>query len=125
MRKTPLTKGDEITAWLGEEVRIESGSLRFEGCLRVDGRVLDGKLTGENLVVGESGKVSGHVSVDTLEIYGDLEGRAEVKTSFELQPGASFRGELFLGGSELNVREGSRFHARVRTAGQELPPEER
>ncbi len=105
---------EEITAWMGEEMRVEGGSIRFEGCLRVDGQLTGGSVAGDTLIVGERARISGKLSVQVLTVYGRVEGRVEVVREVHLLPGAVFSGEMILHAPTLVVDPGATFHGRVR-----------
>ncbi|GEM_PF-3340546 len=104
-----------INAWIGEEIVVTGGTVSFEGVLRVDGRMRDGVLVGEGLVVGEKARVAGRVEVDDLQVHGALEGTAVVRRSAVIAAGGSFHGEMILERPVLSVEEGGTFQGRVRT----------
>lgn len=103
-----------IDAWLGHQIVMEGGGLRFEGTLRIDGEVLDGSLSGPTLVIGESARVTGSIDVDRLEVYGRVDARAKVGSSATIAPGGLFEGEMVLREPALSVEEGGRFKGKVR-----------
>jgi len=49
------------------------GEISFKGKARIDGAI-NGNIEGEHLILSESGKVIGDVSVTSLNCYGSLEG---------------------------------------------------
>ncbi|MDQ7007470.1 MAG: polymer-forming cytoskeletal protein [Acidobacteriota bacterium] len=111
-------KGEAINAWLGEEVRLAGGVLRFAGCLRVDGRLNGVTLEGGVLVVGEGASVSGRLEVDELIVFGTVDATALVRKSVRIAAGGQFRGEMQLQRPALQVEEGGRFQARVGTGAE-------
>lgn len=107
---------EPINAWLGEEIRLEKGRLVFQGSLRVDGTITDGRLTGPVLIVGQGGKITGQIQVQSLVVYGRVDARAHVVESVTIAPGGVFSGELVLERPVLTVEDGGRFQGRVRMA---------
>ncbi len=107
---------EAITAWLGEEIRLERGKLSFDGSLRIDGTFVDGTLTGPVLIVGKGAKVSGKVRVKQLIVYGRIDARAYVLESATIAAGGVFSGEVVLEKPVLTVEEGGVFQGRVRMA---------
>ena len=105
-----------LDAWFGDEMLIEGGAMRFEGSLRVDGSIRDGHIVGGSLIVGEPAKVDGRLTLDKVEVYGQLEGRVEISGEARIEPGGSFRGEMILDEPSLVIEEGGAFHGRVRMA---------
>ena len=103
-----------IDAWLGHQLMMEGGGLRFKGTLRIDGEVLDGSLSGPTLVIGESARVTGSIDVDRLEVYGHVDARARVGASATVAPGGVFEGEMVLREPALSIEEGGRFKGKVR-----------
>jgi len=86
-----------------------SGEISFKGKARIDG-VINGNIEGEHLILSETGKVTGDISVSSLNCYGSLEGnvRANILTarkncfilgkliaeSLTVEPGAAIEGEI-------------------------------
>lgn len=115
MKARRLLKEDQINAWLGEETRLEGGTLRFDGCLRIDGKVLDASLEGQALIIGEQARVTGRITVEQLTIYGEAEVLARVARRAWIAPGGVFEGEMELLEPVLTVDEGGRFQGKVKT----------
>ena len=111
----PRRSGREaISAWLGDEIRLEKGQLSFEGALRIDGTIVDGKLSGPVLIVGQGARVSGQIKVRSLVVYGRVNARAHVAESAVIAPGGFFAGEMVLERPTLTVEDGGVFQGRVR-----------
>ncbi len=85
------------------------GEISFKGKARIDG-VINGNIEGEHLVLSETGKVIGDISVSSLNCYGSLEGNitANILTarkncaihgkliaeSLTVEPGAAIEGDI-------------------------------
>lgn len=106
-------RGEPINAWLGREIRLEGGELRFEGCLRIDGSIVSGSLAGPSLVVGEQASVSGRLDVGRLTVYGRVEAEAVVAEEVFIAPDGEFRGDLRLRTPQLTVEDGGTLQASV------------
>ncbi len=113
---------EPITAWLGEEIRLIKGQLSFEGSLRIDGTIVDGRLSGPTLIVGQGARVSGRIEVQSLVVYGHVEGRVRVKESATIATGGVFAGEMVLDRPVLTVEDGGLFEGRVRLARARTEP---
>jgi cytoskeletal protein CcmA (bactofilin family) len=113
-------RSEPINAWLGREIRLEGGELSFEGCLRIDGAIVSGSLTGPSLVVGEEASVSGRLEVGRLTVYGRVDAEALVADEVLIAPAGEFRGDLRLRTPQLTVEDGGTLNASVRV--QDPPP---
>jgi len=99
---------------LGEGSQLTGGELRFEGTLRIEGVVENVKLSGQALVVGEKGRVTGRVEVASLAVYGQFDGHVSVRESVLIATGGKFTGELEMLRPSLSVQEGGVFQGNVK-----------
>ncbi len=99
---------------IGEGTHIEGGELRFEGTLRVEGVIENVKLSGNALVVGEKGRVSGKIEVASLTVYGQFDGSAVAREAALVASGGKFSGELEMLRPALSVQEGGMFQGNVK-----------
>ena len=95
----------QVGGMLGDGVRIE-GTMEFTQTFRVDGEFKGKIVRSDRLVVGEKGKVSGEVEVNSLVVYGIVEGKISVKGAMEVQPKGRVRGDVSLANAALTVIEG-------------------
>lgn len=116
---------EPINAWLGDEIRLEKGHLTFEGSLRIDGTIVDGRLSGPVLIVGQGARVSGRIHVRSLIIYGRVNARAHVAETAVIAPGGHFAGEMVLERPTLTVEDGGVFQGRVRMVSSVSKPARR
>lgn len=86
-----------------------TGEVTFKGKARIDG-VINGNLEGEHLILSETGKVIGDITVSSFNCYGSLEGNVKASMltarkncsihgkleadSLTVEPGASIEGEI-------------------------------
>ena len=103
----------QVGGMLGEGVFVE-GTLTFSQTFRVDGE-FKGKITrSDRLVVGEKGKVSGEIEVNSLVVYGRVEGQVKVKSSLEVHPKGRVVGDLEMMAPALSVMEGGFIQGTVK-----------
>jgi len=86
-----------------------SGEISFKGKARIDG-VINGNIEGEHLILSEMGKITGDISVSSLNCYGFLDGNVKaniltarkncsihgklIAESLTVEPGAAIEGEI-------------------------------
>lgn len=86
-----------------------TGEITFKGKARIDGEI-KGNIDGEHLVLSETGKVNGDITVSSFNCYGKLEGNVTAKIltarkncsiigkltagSLTVEPGATIDGEI-------------------------------
>jgi len=84
-----------------------NGELRFQESLRIDG-VLKGKvLSGQNLIVGESGEVDADIVVRHISINGRVKGNVKAQDRAEIFANGRFSGTLVT--PKLVIEEGAFF----------------
>lgn len=91
---------------IGAGVRVE-GNISFTGVLRIQGDVLgdvscDADING-TVVVGQSGNVTGTISVPHIVVGGRVSGPANSSGSIEIRPGASLVGDAFYSVIEVHA----------------------
>lgn len=88
---------------------IITGEITFKGKARIDGTI-NGNIDGEHLILSETGKVVGDITVSSFNCYGALEGNVKAgmltarkdcsingkleAESLTVEPGASIQGEI-------------------------------
>lgn len=86
-----------------------TGEISFKGKARIDGTI-NGNIRGEHLILSESGKITGDITVSSFNCYGSLEGNIKADmltarkncsiqgkleaTSLTVEPGAAIQGEI-------------------------------
>lgn len=117
--KKPL-EAPQVGGMLGEGVTVE-GTLTFTQTFRVDGEFKGKILRSDRLVVGEKGRVSGEVEVNSLVVYGKVEGTVRVKNTLEVHPSGRVKGDLEMTAPALTVMEGGFIEGSVKLAGAAKP----
>jgi len=79
------------------------GDMVVPGCASVDGK-FEGTLKAKSLIVGQSGNVSGQISVETAEIRGTVGDHLTVKSKLVVRATGSISGAVAY--SKIMVEEG-------------------
>jgi len=102
------TSNEAISSIIAREMRI-TGEIVFKGKTRIDG-VLEGNIKGEYLILSESGKVYGDLTIDTLVCHGLIQGDIEANT-VTVHKTATIRGKL--ASSNLTVEPGASIEGEI------------
>lgn len=105
---TPSRKPGAAISLIAADVRIV-GNVTAEGEIQIDGQ-LEGDLRCDRLLVGESGRVTGEITSETIRIHGEVIGRITasavvvaragrvtgdiVHDSLEIEAGATLEGRM-------------------------------
>lgn len=100
---------EEVVAFLGKGTDFR-GVLRFEGTIRVDGRLEGEVFTKDTLIVGESADILGNINVGRLITSGKITGNIVATTKVQLLAPGSFNGDLIT--PVLNIEDGFYFNGR-------------
>lgn len=108
-------ESEAISSIIDESMTV-SGELTFSGKTRIDG-TLNGNVTGEHLVLSETGKVTGDITVCSFNCFGTLEGnvRANIITA---RKNCIIHGKLEAG--SLTVEPGAIIDGEIKAATKEL-----
>lgn len=125
--KRPLNRIDSL---IGVGTHVE-GNIRFAGGLRVDGSVrgdIEAQAADAVLVLSETSRVEGRVSVAHLVINGQVLGPVSAAESLELQPRARIVGDVDYAVIEMHqgaVIEGRLVHRSPDSATDKEPKKPR
>jgi cytoskeletal protein CcmA (bactofilin family) len=89
----PIPPPEEISAFLGKETVFE-GKMTFQGMFRMEGNFEGEFFESGTLIVGETAVVKGKIGVNTLIIYGFVDGEANVKGRVEIHSTGKLHGSL-------------------------------
>ena len=95
-------KGSEGALFIGAGVELK-GDVEVPGSASVDGK-FEGTLKAKTLIVGQTGHVSGQISVETAEIRGMVEDHLTVRNRLVLRSSGSLSGTIAY--SKIMVEEG-------------------
>ena len=98
---------------VGDGTRV-AGQVSVKGTIRIDG-TLEGDVDADWVVVGETGKILGHIRSRGVVVGGSVEGNIDAAESVELMRKARMTGEIRA--PKLAVSEGAVFDGRSRMKG--------
>lgn len=93
-------ESETISSIVDQNMTI-SGELSFKGKTRIDGAVT-GNITGEHLILSQSGVINGDISVSSFVCHGSIDGNVNADI--------------------VTARKGSSIHGRVTTANLVVEP---
>jgi cytoskeletal protein CcmA (bactofilin family) len=97
----------DIIAFVGEEVTFK-GVIRYQGTVRVDGR-LEGEIyTDGNLIIGQKAIITAKIQAGTITCQGRITGDIEAKTQVRLLNPAVFDGSITT--PSISIDEGVLFN---------------
>ena len=97
----------DIIAFVGEEVTFK-GTIRYQGTVRVDGR-LEGEIyTDGNLIIGQKAVITAKIQAGTIMCQGKITGEVEANHRVKLLTPAVFDGTITT--PLLSMDEGVRFN---------------
>lgn len=111
---------EAISSIIAKEMQI-TGEIRFKGKARIDGTV-DGNISGEYLVLSESGRVNGDLVLDALVCHGTVEGNIQAKL-VTAHTTAIIRGRLE--SANLTVESGATLEGEIKATRKQKPPGDR
>ena len=86
-------ESDDIIAFVGEEVAFK-GTIRYQGTVRVDGR-LEGEIyTDGNLIIGQKAVITAKIEAGTVTCQGQISGEILAKNRVKLLSPAVFDGMI-------------------------------
>jgi cytoskeletal protein CcmA (bactofilin family) len=74
---------EQIKAYMGEDT-VFSGSLGFEGTVRIDGKFEGQVITEDTLIIGETGHLKAEISAGTVICMGRVEGTVVASKKVEI-----------------------------------------
>lgn len=78
---------------IGSEAYFQ-GTLTAKGSLRIDGRLEGSIVDAQSVVIGESGKVNGDLSAESVTVSGEVKGNITAGQSLELLAKSSVQGDV-------------------------------
>jgi cytoskeletal protein CcmA (bactofilin family) len=112
----------EVNAFLGKGTDFE-GKIRFEGMFRIDGKYQGEILSGEVLVIGDTGDVNAQINVNSLIVNGKVSGNITASNRIEIAPSGEIRGDIET--SSLVVREGAVFQGNCKMEKRQIGQDEK
>ncbi len=100
---------------------VIKGEIFFKGKARIDGTI-NGNVDGEHLILSETGKVFGDITVSSFNCYGSLEGNIKA-TMLTARKNCSIHGKLEAG--NLTVEPGASIEGEIMAAAKDPKLEEK
>jgi len=113
--KLQPASSEEISAFLGKET-VFQGKMTFQGMFRMEGKFEGEFFESGTLIVGETAVVKGKIGVNTIVIYGLVEGEVHTKGRVEIHPKGKLHGNLFT--PILVIEEGGIFEGNCKMEGK-------
>ncbi len=112
-------ENEAISSIIDKSMTVK-GEISFKGKARIDG-IINGNIEGEHLILSETGKVTGDVSVSSLNCYGSLDGnvKANILTA---RKNCSIHGKLIA--ESLTVEPGAAIEGEIKAATKEAKTEQ-
>ena len=108
---------EAISSIIDKSMTIK-GEISFKGKARVDGTI-NGNIAGEHLVLSDSGKVVGDITVASFNCYGILEGNVKANM-LTARKNCSINGKLEA--NNLTVEPGATIQGEIRAAAKDIKP---
>lgn len=112
-------ESEAISSIIDKSMTI-TGELSFKGKTRIDGTI-NGNIDGEHLILSDTGKVIGDISVSSFNCYGSLEGNVKA-TMLNARKNCSIHGKLEA--NSLTVEPGASIQGEIKAAANGTKPED-
>ena len=108
---------EAISSIIDKSMTIK-GEISFKGKARIDGTIT-GNIDGEHLVLSDTGKVVGDITVSSFNCYGTLEGNV-VATMLTARKNCTIQGKLEA--DSLTVEPGATIQGEIKAAAKDMAP---
>jgi len=116
-KKLQQAESETITSIIDKTMTVR-GEVTFKGKTRIDGTI-NGDITGEHLILSESGKIIGDIKVSSFICHGTIEGNI-VANLVTARKGCAIHGRLEA--TSLSVEPGASLDGEVKAASKAQPP---
>ncbi|PIV19580.1 MAG: hypothetical protein COZ15_04690 [Elusimicrobia bacterium CG_4_10_14_3_um_filter_49_12_50_7] len=99
-----------IETVIGHESVI-TGTIATKGSLKIDGLVNGGIEQADAVIIGDTGKIIGDVTAQTVIVSGEVEGNIHSYISLELMEDGKIKGDVKT--SQISINEGAFFEGNV------------
>ncbi len=116
-RSSENSRNDRVETVIGEDTAIE-GNVKTSGVVRIDGTLKGEGVCGGSMIIGETGRVEGNISAETIIVAGRVHGNISVKDRLEITETGRVIGDL--SAKFLVMSEGGVFRGKsIMTDGEE------
>jgi len=116
-KKLQQAESETITSIIDKTMTVR-GEITFKGKTRIDGTI-NGDISGEHLILSESGKIVGDIKVSSFICHGTIEGNI-VANLVTARKGCAIHGRLEA--TSLSVEPGASLDGEVKAASSAQPP---
>ena len=113
---TRLTSSDsfsgDMSTLLAKDAEI-TGTLKTQGSLRIDGRVVGDLICSKMVTIGTTGVVEGNIQAESIIVAGRVKGSLVAKQKIHLETTAELEGDLSAG--KLSIQEGAKVRGHAAT----------
>jgi len=106
---------DADTSIIGKEMMMV-GDVSFKGKLRLDGKI-KGNVKGDCFILGETGNVTGDISVDSFTCQGQVDGNVNAKKLHVITDG-TINGKVEA--TDLSVESGAALNGEIKSRTKDL-----
>ncbi len=99
-----------IETVIGHESVI-TGTVSTKGSLKIDGLINGGIDQADAVIVGDTGKIKGDITAQTVIVSGEVEGNIHSYISIELMEEGKIKGDIKT--SQISINEGAFFEGNV------------
>ncbi|MCL4304863.1 polymer-forming cytoskeletal protein [bacterium] len=115
---SPDDSAGEMSTLVAKDAEIQ-GTIRTQGSLRVDGRIVGDIICTKSITVGSSGYVEGNILAENVYLSGRVKGSLVAKQKIHLESTADLEGDLKAG--KLSIQEGARIRGHAATETDRVP----
>lgn len=108
----------EMSTLLAKDAEI-NGTLRTQGSLRIDGRVIGDLIVAKSVTIGTTGSVEGNIHAESIILAGRVKGSLIAKQKIHLEATAELEGDLTAG--KLSIQEGAKIRGHAATDESRVP----
>jgi cytoskeletal protein CcmA (bactofilin family) len=113
---------EEVNAFLGRGTTFD-GKMSFDGMFRLDGKFKGEIVSGDSLIIGETGEVDAQIKVNSLIVNGKLTGGVTASIRIEINPPGKVLGDIKT--PVLVISEGAVFEGNCQMEKKELGRDEK
>ena len=106
LKKKEPAKTEKVDTIIGKGTEFK-GNIVSKGALRIDGKAEGEINAGDNLVVGEEGKVHANVKGKSITVAGELHGNVDCSETLEILSTGTLIGDVKVG--NLFIDDGATF----------------
>lgn len=107
-----------VTSVIGQEAYFQ-GTLTAKGSLRIDGKMEGAVVDGHSVIIGETGKMAGDISAQSVVISGEVKGDITAAQHIELLGKGRVTGDIRA--PRLFIEEGAFFDGKCSMAAVNKP----